>query len=91
MSTNTNKQVGAELCQAQVKLEVVDEVVAEDGCRGCSWSKPHAVWFKVTTCLDGWVDKTKIMQCHLLNEVVVEVEDASSIQELVIPSHLELK
>ena len=30
------KQVGAELCQAQVKLEVVDEVVAEDGCRGCS-------------------------------------------------------
>ena len=50
------EQVGAELCQAQVKLEVVDEVVAEDGCRGCSWSKPHAVWFKVTTCPDGSVD-----------------------------------
>ena len=29
-------QVGAELCQAQVKLEVVDEVVAEVGCRDCS-------------------------------------------------------
>ena len=37
------------------------------------------------------VDKTKIMQCHLLIEVVVEVEDASSIQELVSPSHLESK
>ena len=33
---NSVEQVGAELCQAQVKLEVVDEVVAEDGCRGCS-------------------------------------------------------
>ena len=42
--------------------------------------------------IGGWmVDKTKIMQCHLLIEVVVEVEDASSIQDLVIPSHLELK
>ena len=42
--------------------------------------------------MGGWmVDKMKIMQCHLLNEVVVEVEDASSIQELVIPSHLESK
>ena len=30
-----NKQVGAELCQAQVKLEVVVEVVAEVGCRDC--------------------------------------------------------
>ena len=25
--------------------------------------------------LSGWVDKTKIMQCHLLTEVVVEVYD----------------
>ena len=46
------QQVGAELCQAQVKLEVVAEV----GCRDCSWSKPHSVWVKVTTCPDGWVD-----------------------------------
>ena len=47
-------------------------------------SKSLLVW------MGGWmVDKTKIMQCHLLNEVVVE--DASSIQELVIPSHLESK
>ena len=31
---------------------------------------------EVTTCPGGWVvDKTKIMQCHLLTEVVVEVED----------------
>ena len=31
---------------------------------------------EVTTCPDGWVVvKTKIMQCHLLTEVVVEVED----------------
>ena len=37
---------------------------------------PNSVWVKVTTCPDGWVvDKTKIMQCHLLTEVVVEVED----------------
>ena len=34
------------------------------------------------------MDKTKIMQCHLLNEVVVE--DASSIQELVIPTQFGL-
>ena len=39
-------------------------------------SYPNSVWVKVTTCPDGWVvDKTKIMQCHLLTEVVVEVED----------------
>ena len=53
---NSVEQVGAELCQAQVKLEVVDEDVAEVGCRDCSWSKPHSVWVKVTTCPDGWVD-----------------------------------
>ena len=46
-------------------------------------SKSLLVW------MGGWmVDKTKIMQCHLLIEVVVEVEDASSIQELVSPSYL---
>ena len=33
---NLEEQVGAELCQAQVKLQVVDEVVAEVGCRNCS-------------------------------------------------------
>ena len=34
--TKQGKEVGAELCQAQVKLEVVDEDVAEVGCRDCS-------------------------------------------------------
>ena len=31
------------------------------------------VWVEVTTCLDGWVDKTKIMQSQLQTEVGVEV------------------
>ena len=35
-SPDLKRQVGAELCQAQVKLEVVDEVVAKVGCRDCS-------------------------------------------------------
>ena len=53
---------------SSVKLEVIVEVVVKVS----SWSRGHSVLVR----MGGWVvGKTKIMQCHLLSEVGVEVED----------------
>ena len=67
------EQAGAELCQAQVKLEVVFEVGVEFG--GEFGVEVEASYY-YSWWLAGWVGekKTKLMLYSTLVEVVVEVE-----------------
>ena len=63
------KQAGAELGQAQVKLDdiviVVEEVVVKAMVE---------VEFQLLFRVGGWLDKTKLILISTLVEVVVEVE-----------------
>ena len=59
MLSNVNKQAGAELCQAQDKLEVIVEVGVKVRSWGCNQSWTSTTF--VVGFVDGWLENWRVI------------------------------